>query len=178
MKGGVGGGASAAGCGGRGESLPAARRCGCAWEVPPGRLGLCKSRRAEPSLVGDHGSASVWGVGVIAVLCVVFGFVLAFGHAVVVRHRAAVAADLAALAVAGRWTVGPEEACAQADAVTRAQGTRLVRCVLVGEVSDVSVAAGEGPFAAEVRARAGPPEPSPPVPPPTGKPTPPSGDGR
>ncbi|NEC50755.1 flp pilus-assembly TadE/G-like family protein, partial [Actinospica acidiphila] len=43
----------------------------------------------------DRGSASVWCVGAVAVLCVVFGVVLALGHAVVVRHRAAGGADLA-----------------------------------------------------------------------------------
>ncbi|NEA84008.1 hypothetical protein G3I30_34365, partial [Actinospica acidiphila] len=48
----------------------------------------------------DRGSVSVWCVGAVAVLCVVFGVVLALGHAVVVRHRAAGGADLAALAAA------------------------------------------------------------------------------
>ncbi|MGC0375901.1 Rv3654c family TadE-like protein [Streptomyces sp. SAI-229] len=108
----------------------------------------------------DRGSATVWCVGVIAVLCMVFGVVLALGHAVVVRHRAAGGADLAALAAADHWTRGGTAACARADRVARAQNTRLVRCVVTGEVSDVSVAAGRGPFAAEIRARAGPAGPA------------------
>ncbi|MCI3152902.1 hypothetical protein ELQ39_14245 [Streptomyces sp. GB4-14] len=108
----------------------------------------------------DRGSASVWCVGAVAVLCVV----LALGHAVVVRHRAAGGADLAALAAADHWAHGAAEACARADRVARAQGTRLVRCVMTGEVSDVSVASGVGPFTAEIRARAGPPGPTPPRP--------------
>ncbi|PWJ02089.1 hypothetical protein DKG34_40595 [Streptomyces sp. NWU49] len=113
--------------------------------------------------VADRGSATVWSVGAIAVLCVVFGVVLALGHAVVVRHRAAGGADLAALAAADHWTRGGTVACARADRVARAQGTRLVRCAVDGEVSDVSVASGRGPFTAEVRARAGPPgSPGPP----------------
>ncbi|CAL9478864.1 hypothetical protein C1708_15065 [Streptomyces sp. DH-12] len=114
----------------------------------------------------DRGSASVWSVGAVAVLCVVFGVVLALGHAVVVRHRAAGGADLAALAAADHWTRGAAQACARADRVARAQGARLVRCVMTGEVSDVSVASGTGPFTAEVRARAGPAHPMrpPPVP--------------
>ena len=114
----------------------------------------------------DRGSASVWCVGAVAVLCVVFGVVLALGHAVVVRHRAAGGADLAALAAAD----GAAEACAWADRVARAQDARLVRCVMTGEVSDVSVASGAGPFTAEVRARAGPAGPAqpPPAPRPTG----------
>lgn len=108
----------------------------------------------------DRGSATVWSVGAIAVLCVVFGVVLALGQAVVVRHRAAGGADLAALAAADHWAEGGTGACARAERVARAQGARLVRCVIVGEISDVTATAGQGPFAAEVRARAGPAEPA------------------
>ncbi|AQS72030.1 hypothetical protein B1H29_16940 [Streptomyces pactum] len=92
----------------------------------------------------------------MAVLCLVFGIVLALGQAVVARHRAAGGADLAALAAADHWARGGTAACARADRVARAQGVRLVRCVLTGQVSDVTAASGRGPFAAEVRARAGP----------------------
>ncbi|WP_399886969.1 Rv3654c family TadE-like protein [Streptomyces sp. BBFR51] len=104
----------------------------------------------------DQGSATVWSVGAIAVLCVVFGIVLALGQAVVARHRAAGGADLAALAAADHWAQGGTAACAGAERVARAQGARLVRCVLTRQVSDVKAASGRGPFAAEVRARAGP----------------------
>lgn len=112
----------------------------------------------------DRGSATVWSLGAIAALCVVFGVVLALGQAVVVRHRAAGGADLAALAAADRWAEGTAAACARADRVARAEGARLVRCVVVGQVSDVTAASGRGPFAAEVRARAGPAEPEPTAP--------------
>ncbi|RPF35247.1 secretion/DNA translocation related TadE-like protein [Streptomyces sp. TLI_185] len=134
---------------------------------------------------GDRGSATVWSVGAITVLCVVFGVVLALGQAVVVRHRAAGGADLAALAAADHWADDTAAACARAGRVARAQGTRLVRCVIVGEVSDVTAASGRGPFAAEVRARAGPagspelpgqalPRPAPPAPPAQSRPAPPA----
>lgn len=103
----------------------------------------------------DRGSATVWGVGVIAVLCVVFGAVLALGQAVVTRHRAAGGADLAALAAAEHWADGSTVACDRAGRVAREQGARLVRCAVVGDVSDVTAAAGRGPFTARVRARAG-----------------------
>ncbi|MFF4966793.1 Rv3654c family TadE-like protein [Streptomyces sp. NPDC001037] len=109
----------------------------------------------------DCGSATVWSVGVITVLCVVFGVVLALGQAVVVRHRAAGGADLAALAAADHWAEGTTGACARAERVAAAQGVRLVRCVIAGEISDVTAASGRGPFAAEVRSRAGPPGPLP-----------------
>ncbi|MFJ8494755.1 Rv3654c family TadE-like protein [Streptomyces sp. NPDC094038] len=88
-----------------------------------------------------------------------FGVVLGLGHAVVVRHRAAGGADMAALAAADHWAEGTAAACAEAGRVARAQATRLTRCVIVGDVSDVSAASGAEPFAAEVRARAGPATP-------------------
>ncbi|MFJ3445687.1 Rv3654c family TadE-like protein [Streptomyces sp. NPDC086081] len=122
--------------------------------------------RAERSSRGftDRGSATVWSVGAIAVLCVVFGVVLALGQAVVVRHRAAGGADLAALAAADHWADGQTAACARAGRVARAQGVRLVRCEVAGEISDVTAASGRGPFTAQVRARAGPPAPHPDLP--------------
>ncbi|MEV6116659.1 Rv3654c family TadE-like protein [Streptomyces sp. NPDC052109] len=132
-------------------------------------------RRARPHR--DRGSATVWSLGAIAVLCAVFGAVLALGQAVVVRHRAAGGADLAALAAAAHWTEGGAAACGRAERVAATEGVRLVRCAVVGEISDVTAAAGRGPFAAEARARAGPagpvpdalrrgaPAPEPPAPP-------------
>ncbi|MGW5254120.1 Rv3654c family TadE-like protein [Streptomyces sp. NPDC004012] len=106
----------------------------------------------------DRGSATVWAVCLTGALCAVFGVLLAQGEAVLVRHRAAAAADLAALAAADHWTEGDEAACTRAGRVAGTQGGRLVRCVVAGEVSDVTVASVSGPFTAEVRARAGPAE--------------------
>ena len=91
----------------------------------PGRRASCR--------FSDRGSATVWSVGAVAVLCVVFGVVLALGHAVVARHRAAGGADLAALAAADHWAEGTTAACARAERVAGAQGTRLVRCAVVGD---------------------------------------------
>ncbi|WP_079173399.1 Rv3654c family TadE-like protein [Streptomyces monashensis] len=128
----------------------------------------------RPCLGRDRGSATVWSLGVITLLCVVFGAVLALGQAVVVRHRAAGGADLAALAAADHWDEGGAAACARAGRVATAQGVRLVRCAIVGETSDVTAASGRGPFAAEVRSRAGPAGPLPaPAPPPLPPPLPP-----
>jgi len=126
------------------------RRGRLVWRAHWGRW---RTRRTPSS---DRGSATVWTVGAIAVLCVVFGAVLAMGQAVVVRHRAAGAADLAALAAADHWTDGATAACAEADRVARAQHARLVRCAVEGEISDVTAASGRGLLAAEVRSRAGP----------------------
>ncbi|MGW5461582.1 Rv3654c family TadE-like protein [Streptomyces sp. NPDC003996] len=116
----------------------------------------------------DRGSATVWSLGAMAVLCAVFGVVLALGQAVVVRHRAAGGADLAALTAAAHWEEGGAAACARAGRVAAAQGVRLVRCAIVGETSDVTAASGRGPFAAQARARAGPAGPGPAGPGPAG----------
>ncbi|MGI5377142.1 Rv3654c family TadE-like protein [Streptomyces sp. CA-251387] len=126
-------------------------------------------RKRAADLRSDRGSATIWSVGAIAVLCIVFGVVLALGQAVVTRHHAARGADLAALAAADHWAEGGAAACARAERVARAQDVRLVRCEVVGEVSDVTAASGRGPFATEVRARAGPAGPALPMgPPPSG----------
>lgn len=99
----------------------------------------------------------MWAVCALGVLCVVFGALLAMGHAMAVRHRAAGAADLAALAAADTWAEGGEGACATAGRVARAQGARIVRCTVEGQIAEVTAASGTAPFTAEVRARAGPP---------------------
>ncbi|MGT2529128.1 Rv3654c family TadE-like protein [Streptomyces nojiriensis] len=108
----------------------------------------------------DRGSATVWAVLVVAVLGAVFGGVLLLGQAVVARHRAASAADLAALAAAANWAHGPATACAAAARVAGAQGAGLSGCVLEGEVAEVTARVAAGPFAPTIRSRAGPaPEP-------------------
>lgn len=99
----------------------------------------------------------MWTVGAMAALCAVFGVVLVMGRAAVARHRAAGAADLAALAAADHWSDGSVAACARADRVARAQNARLVRCAVEGEISDVTAASEDGLFTSEARARAGPP---------------------
>jgi len=131
----------------------------------PGHGWLARLSRAVSGhpIHSDRGSATVWSVGAIAVLCVVFGVVLAMGQAAVARHRAAAGADMAALAAADHWAEGASGACDRADRVAAAQGTRLVRCAIVGETSDLTVISGRGLFSAEVRSRAGPPGPPEPL---------------
>lgn len=105
----------------------------------------------------DRGSATVWVVMVAATLCAVFGAVLLLGQAVLARHRAGGAADLAALAAADRALKGSKEACADAARVAKAQGTEVVRCTVRGEIADVTVRARSSGFRAQLRSRAGPP---------------------
>ncbi|MEU6822767.1 Rv3654c family TadE-like protein [Streptomyces atriruber] len=104
----------------------------------------------------DRGAATVWVVVTMAVLGVICGAVLAMTQIVVARHRAGGAADLAALAAADRWAAGSTEACAGAVWVAEAQGARVVRCVMRGEVSELAASSSAGPFSATVTSRAGP----------------------
>ncbi|MFD6275981.1 Rv3654c family TadE-like protein [Streptomyces sp. NPDC060209] len=116
---------------------------------------------------GDQGLATVWVAVTTATLCAVFATVLALGQAVSARHRAGGAADLAALAAADQALRGAEAACEAATEVAVAQGAEIVRCGVQGEIADVTARARFGPYAPEVRSRAGPPEaldaPLPPV---------------
>ncbi|MEU2246888.1 Rv3654c family TadE-like protein [Streptomyces sp. NPDC019224] len=106
--------------------------------------------------VGDQGFATVWAAVTAATLCTVFAVILAFGQVVAVRHRAGSAADLAALAAADRALEGTAAACASAEEVAGAQGAEVVHCAVLGEVADVMARARFGPYAPEVRSRAGP----------------------
>ncbi|MEU0525331.1 Rv3654c family TadE-like protein [Streptomyces niveus] len=106
----------------------------------------------------DRGSATVWAAMATTALIAVFAVILAMGQAVVARHRAGSAADLAALAAAGHALRGAEAACARAAEVAGAQGAQVVRCAVVGEIADVTARADFGPYAPTVRSRAGPPD--------------------
>ena len=99
------------------------------------------------------------GVG-LALLLVALGLQAA-GAAAVARHRAGVAADLAALAGALHVPEGARAACARARVLAAENGAALTSCVVTGV--DITIAVSvtpSGPAAfvgpAEARARAGP----------------------
>lgn len=109
----------------------------------------------------DRGVATVWAAGIIAVLVSMAVFGLRLGGAVIARHQAESAADLAALAGAEQVFMGERYSCAQARGVTDRMGTRLVSCHLRGWDVLVDVSAQpdgwlSGFAAAAGRARAGP----------------------
>ncbi|WP_329021681.1 Rv3654c family TadE-like protein [Streptomyces sp. NBC_00690] len=114
--------------------------------------------RARIPATDDRGSATVWTAMAVTTLCLVFAAVLALGQAVVTRHRASTAADLASLAAASHALLGPAPACAKGVMVARAQGAEVVRCAVRGEVAEVTTRVAFGPYTPEARARAGPPE--------------------
>ena len=77
----------------------------------------------------ERGSATVWVV--VAGLLVLFAasVVVARTEAVLARHRAGVAADLAALAAAGQIGLRPpEELCSRAATVAAADGASVASC--------------------------------------------------
>ncbi len=109
----------------------------------------------------DRGVATVWVAGAIAVLVSMTVFGLHFGEAMVARHQAESAADLAALAGAATAVAGEQYACSQARRVTDRMRVQLASCQLRGW--DVLVEATAHPRnwpapldAATARARAGP----------------------
>ncbi|MGY1855129.1 Rv3654c family TadE-like protein [Modestobacter sp. SYSU DS0290] len=121
------------------------------------------SRGAE----AERGSATIWVVALAGLLAAVGVAAVLVGAAVVGRHRATAAADLAALAAAGAAVLGDPAACSVADQVAAANGAVVASCAVgVGAVVEVhvSVPVRLGPLGvidAPGRARAGPVETGP-----------------
>jgi secretion/DNA translocation related TadE-like protein len=81
---------------------------------------------------GDDGAATVLVLAVCAVLAVLGGVLAEAGLAAVTRHRAAAAADAAAIAAAIHSTEGPLAACAVAERTLAANGARPATCTVDG----------------------------------------------
>jgi len=95
----------------------------------------------------------------VVVLLSVTGGCACLGAAVVARHRAQAAADLAALAAAARVPAGPQTACVQADAVARAMRVSAADCTIddLDVVVTIEVGLAVGRWGnARATARAGP----------------------
>ena len=91
----------------------------------------------------------------VAALVTIAGAGAYLGAAVIARHRAQSAADLAALAGASALPDGQATACIRAQAVTTATGGQMVDCRIDG--LDVVIVVADG--RATAAARAGPAEP-------------------
>ena len=87
----------------------------------------------------DDGFATVLAAAAVAVAVALLVLGLVLAEAVVDRHRAESAADLAALAGASDAVSGTDTACGRADAVARANGGLLTSCSWHGWVLDVRV---------------------------------------
>ena len=110
---------------------------------------------------GDRGSATVWLAGLAALIGLATFAALVQGSAVIARHRAATAADLAALAAAVRVLDGAAAACAAGREIAVRNGGSLTRCVLSGDDVEVEVTrplvlGSLGSWVAVASARAGP----------------------
>ena len=111
----------------------------------------------------DRGAATIWVVAVIAAVLLFATAILAVGSVTVTRHRAAGAADLAALAAADYAPDGEQVACGWGRWVTDRMRVRLVSCHLDGWNALIETSADPpGPLArfgaATAHAMAGPAE--------------------
>lgn len=119
----------------------------------------------------ERGSATVLAAALTMVVLAAAGSAAAWVGAVDARHRARVAADLAALAGAGALAQGGD-GCGQAAALAAANGATARGCIVNGEALEVVVGLDaripllgrDLPVTATARARAGPaPAPGPAV---------------
>jgi secretion/DNA translocation related TadE-like protein len=121
--------------------------------------------RPPPRPAGERGSATVWVLGLAGLLAVLGAAVVLAGAAVVARHRATAAADLAALAAAGRAAMGDPAPCATAERLAAVNHAAVDGCaVRPGAIVEVRVHVSVrlGPFGtahAPARSRAGPAPP-------------------
>ena len=107
----------------------------------------------------DTGAATVLAAALVAALVAIALGGVWVGGAAVARHRAQAAADLAAIAAAGRLPLGPDAACSQARTIAAAMGAAVSACDIqnLDVVVAVTVRPG-GRITGEARAaaRAGP----------------------
>ena len=111
--------------------------------------------------IGDRGSGTVFAVAIVALVAALALFATALGGAMVARHRAGSAADLAALAAADSVARAEADPCIAAARVATLHGASLTACSVHGSVVDVVVEMAPGGLVgtgrmAVVRARAGP----------------------
>ncbi|MFF3440773.1 Rv3654c family TadE-like protein [Streptosporangium sp. NPDC002721] len=110
----------------------------------------------------QRGSATIWTVGLMALVFAVATAVVFAGMARVARHRAQSAADLSALAAARLAFADPGRGCVRASSLAADNEARVTRCSLSdGGIADIEVTLEvslplKGPVAITARARAGP----------------------
>ena len=103
----------------------------------------------------DKGSATIYAALLAGLLTTLTGAALTLGAAILARHRAGAAADLAALSAAAHTDTG-EAPCDWARRVATAHRARLLTCACNGPVCLVSATVGTPWGAATVTSRAGP----------------------
>src|SRR5690606_41787346 len=93
----------------------------------------------------DDGFATVWGAVAVVALLAVAGGLWLFGHVATVRHQVANAADLAALAAAGRIDHGVDRPCETAGTVTDPMRVRRADCRERGPGALLNIQAARAP---------------------------------
>ena len=91
-------------------------------------MGYGGARRPAGLAAADRGSATIWVAIACLVTWLVALFALSVGGVIAARHRAASAADLAALAGAQTLVAGGGDPCVAAQRVAAAAGARVVAC--------------------------------------------------
>ena len=112
----------------------------------------------------DRGSVTIWAAALAGLVWLGSSVALVYGSAVVARHRAETAADLAALAAAVHVPDGPAGACAVGARIAARNGGSMRGCEVAGDEVEVVVSrqirlGGIGAFTTVARARAGPVKP-------------------
>lgn len=112
----------------------------------------------------QRGAGTVFILSIVLVVMVALQAVAVLAAGQSARHRAAAAADLAALAAANRLAFGSADPCADAGRIADANGAVLRDCVIDGMEVEVQVRVDTMsalPWlpAQDRRARAGPPRP-------------------
>lgn len=136
------------------------------------RVLVCWIRRGRQSGArllsrgGERGSGSMLVLAMVPLLVAAGVAALVVGNAMVARHRAAAAADLAALAAAGEAVSGAPSPCRAAHLVAVTNGARLLACRVDGFEVEVTLMVRQPGLVARFlpdsarRARAGPVAPS------------------
>jgi secretion/DNA translocation related TadE-like protein len=121
--------------------------------------------RSSMGPTGECGSATIWVLCAVLVLCLVTGVGLSVGAVAATTARARTAADLSALAAAAALVRDEGAPCMRAAAIAQANQVVLTRCQLDGRDVRVWIAAPLPPMLrpiaggwATARARAGPVE--------------------
>jgi len=106
----------------------------------------------------DRGSGSILAIGIISASVVLIGMTAPLYIGTIAKHRAAAAADSAALAAADVASgLIPGYPCATADLLSIRNGAELVDCSISGLVVSVTVQVDSALGKTRVRAKAGPP---------------------
>ncbi len=115
-----------------------------------------RNNDADEPEVNDEGVATIFACLCVGLFLVVTGIGIRLGGAVLAREQAETAADLGALAGAGRMLEGSAAACGRAEAIAEANRGTVVSCTAEGLDLLLEVRTTSWGGSAQAHARAGP----------------------